>query len=129
MEVFDALEAELPDSFTVNNLRITRNWEAYALFVKGKRATSIAENKLGYYEQAIKKDPTFFLALYNTAMLYKTQTDYSTARTRLMKAAAATEDPALLADVYFDARVDVDLSRRPQDSAKFLGAGHRVRRR
>jgi len=102
VEVFDALEAELPDSFTVDNLRITSSWEAYALFIKGKRATSIAENKLGYYEQAIKKDPDFFLALYNTAMLYKTQTDYSSARTRLMKAAAATEDPKLLADVYFE---------------------------
>lgn len=102
IEVFNALETELPDSFTVDNLRVTSNWEAYALFVKGKRATSIAEAKLGYYEQAVKKDPTFFLALYNSAMLYKTQTDYNTARSRLMKAAASTEDPTLLADVYFE---------------------------
>ena len=102
VEVFGALEAELPDDFTVDNLRITPNWDAYALFIKGKRMTSIAENKLGYYEQAIKKDPNFFLAIYNSAMLYKTQTDYSTARTRLMKAAAIAEDPDVLGDVYFE---------------------------
>jgi tetratricopeptide (TPR) repeat protein len=101
-EVFNALGSELPRHFTADTLQITPNWEAYALFIKGKRSTNIPETKLGYYEQAIKKDPSFFLALYNSAMLYKTQTDYNTARTRLMKAAASTHDSALLADIYFE---------------------------
>ena len=35
-------------------------------------------------------------------MLYKTQTDYHSARNRLLKAASATDDPALLGDTYFE---------------------------
>ena len=47
-------------------------------------------------------NPDFFLALYNSAMLYKTQTDYHMARKRLSRAAAVTENPADLGDVYFE---------------------------
>jgi tetratricopeptide (TPR) repeat protein len=101
-DVFAAIGADLARHFTADTLQITANWDAYALFVKGKRATNIAETKLGYYEQAIKKDPNFFLALYNSAMLYKTQTDYNTARMRLMRAAAVTKDTRLLGEVYFE---------------------------
>ncbi|MGO8671458.1 MAG: tetratricopeptide repeat protein [Capsulimonadaceae bacterium] len=101
-EIFAAVNLELPESFTCDSLQITHDWEAYSLFVRGKRGTGIAEEKLGYYEQAVRRDPNFYLALYNSAMLHKTRTDYNTARMRLMRAAAATHDPGLLGEVYFD---------------------------
>lgn len=101
-ELFIALGVEMPRRLTTDTLQVTHDWEAYQLFVKGKRAATTAETKLGFYEQAVKKDSSFFLALYNAAMLYKTQTDYMTARMRLMRAAAVTHDTGLLCDVYFE---------------------------
>lgn len=100
--LFEALGREMPPDFTVGRLQITPSWDAYLAFLKGKRAARTSESKLGYYEQAIRRDPSFFLALYNSAMLYKTQTDYHSARNRLLKAASATEDPTLLGDTYFE---------------------------
>lgn len=100
--VFDALQVDLPPGFTADTLQVAPSWDAYVLFLKGKRLTQIAEEKLGYYEQALRQDPNFFLALYNSAMLYKTQTDYHQARNRLLRAASATRDERLLTDVYFE---------------------------
>ena len=97
-----ALGVNVPPGFTTEALQITPSWEAYLNFLKGKRLASSPETKLGYYNQAAQHDPKFFLALYNSAMLYKTQTDYQTARSRLSRAASATNDPTLLADVYFE---------------------------
>ncbi|MEO7901288.1 MAG: tetratricopeptide repeat protein [Capsulimonas sp.] len=97
-----AMSIEPPISFTTDTLQVTPRWDAYELLLKGKRLTQIAENKLGYYEQALQRDPQFFLALYNSAMLYKTQTDYHSERNRLMRAASTTTDPRLLGDVYFE---------------------------
>ena len=100
--LFDTLGRDLPPNFDTSSLRITPSWDAYLDFLRGKRVARTSETKLGYYEQALRHDPTFFLALYNSAMLYKTQTDYHSARSRLLKAASATDDPALLGDTYFE---------------------------
>jgi len=100
--LLDALGVNLPWSFTTDALQITTSWPAYVAFLKGKRLARTPETKLGYYERAIQHDPDFFLALYNSAMLYKTQTDYATMRKRLGRAAALTRDPRDLGDVYFE---------------------------
>ena len=100
--LLDTLGANVPWGFTTDVLQPTASWPAYVAFLKGKRLARTPETKLGYYEQAIGQDPDFFLALYNSAMLYKTQTDYNMARKRLSRAAAVTNDPADLGDVYFE---------------------------
>jgi len=100
--LLETLGANVPWSFTTDTLQTTASWPAYVAFLKGKRLARTPETKLGYYEQAAKHDPDFFLALYNSAMLYKTQTDYNMARKRLSRAAAVTENPADLGDVYFE---------------------------
>jgi tetratricopeptide (TPR) repeat protein len=100
--LFETLGRPLPAGFSLTALRITDSWRAYELFLKGKRLSNIPETKLGYYEQALQKDPKMFWAIYNAGMLYKSQTDYQTARSRLMKAAAATDDPRQLGDTYFE---------------------------
>ena len=100
--LLETLGVNTPWSFTTDALQTTASWPAYTAFLKGKRLARTPETKLGYYEQAAKHDPNFFLALYNSAMLYKTQTDYSMARKRLSRAAAVTENPADLGDVYFE---------------------------
>jgi len=100
--LLDALGANLPWNFTTDSLQITPSWTAYVAFLKGKRLARTPETKLGYYEQAIKSDPDFFLALYNSAMLYKTQTDYAMMRKRLSRAASVTQNPSDLGDIYFE---------------------------
>ena len=100
--LLNTLGANLPWSFTTDALQVTLSWPAYVAFLKGKRLARTPETKLGYYEQAIKHDPDFGLALYNSAILYKTQTDYAMARKRLSRAAAVTETPADLGDIYFE---------------------------
>ncbi len=102
LELLETLGVNVPWAFTTDTLQATASWPAYAAFLKGKRMARTPETKLGYYEQAIKHDPDFFLALYNSAMLYKTQTDYAMARKRLSRAAAVTENPSDLGDVYFE---------------------------
>ena len=102
LALLETLGVNAPWSFTTDALQATASWPAYTAFLKGKRLARTPETKLGYYEQAAKHDPDFFLALYNSAMLYKTQTDYSMARKRLSRAAAVTENPAELGDVYFE---------------------------
>ena len=102
VELLETLGVNVPWSFTTDALQVTPSWPAYIAFLKGKRLARTPETKLGYYEQAIQKDPDFFLALYNCAMLYKTQTDYAVARKRLSRAAAVTQNPADLGDVYFE---------------------------
>ncbi len=102
LALLDTLGVNVPWSFTTDSLQATASWPAYAAFLKGKRLARTPETKLGYYEQAVKHDPDFFLALYNSAMLYKTQTDYALARKRLSRAAAVTDNPADLGDVYFE---------------------------
>ena len=100
--LFDALGRDLPPDFTADRLQVTPSWDAYLDFLKGKRLARTSETKLGYYEQALRHDPRFFLALYNSAMLLKTQTDYHGARSRLLKAVPLTTDPVLLGDTYFE---------------------------
>ena len=100
--LLDALGVNAPWTWTTDALQQTSSWPAYVAFLKGKRLARTPETKLGYYEQAVKHDPNFFLALYNSAMLYKTQTDYAQARKRLTRAAAVTDVPADLGDVYFE---------------------------
>lgn len=100
--LLDTLGANVPWSFTTDALQPTPFWPAYAAFLKGKRLARTPETKLGYYEQAVAQDPDFFLALYNSAMLYKTQTDYAMTRKRLSRAAAVTDSPADLGDIYFE---------------------------
>ncbi len=100
--LLDALGANAPWNFTTDALQVTPFWPAYVAFLKGKRLARTPETKLGYYEQAVQHDPDFFLALYNSAMLYKTQTDYAMTRKRLSRAAAVTDDPADLGDIYFE---------------------------
>ena len=102
VSLLDTLGANVPWGFTTDALQPTASWPAYVAFLKGKRLARTPETKLGYYEQAVGHDPDFFLALYNSAMLYKTQTDYAMARKRLSRAAAVTHDPADLGDVYFE---------------------------
>lgn len=102
LALLETLGVNVPWTFTTDSLQTTASWPAYIAFLKGKRLARTPETKLGYYEQAAKHDPDFFLALYNSAMLYKTQTDYNTARKRLSRAAAVTENPADLGDVYFE---------------------------
>ena len=96
------LDAPITRAFTTDTLQITETWKAYLLFLKAKRISQIPEAKLGFYEQVCRLEPNCYWALFNSAMLYKTQTDYNSARTKLMKAAAATNDPALLGDTYFE---------------------------
>ena len=102
VSLLNVLGVNVPWDFTTDALQVTPSWPAYVAFLKGKRLARTPETKLGYYEQAIKQDPDFFLALYNSAMLYKTQTDYATMRKRLGRAAALTQDPKDLGDVYFE---------------------------
>ena len=102
LSLLDTLGANVPWNFTTDALEVTDSWPAYIAFLKGKRLARTPETKLGYYEQAIGHDPDFFLALYNSAILYKTQTDYMMTRKRLSRAAAVTTDPADLGDVYFE---------------------------
>lgn len=100
--LLDTLGANVPWNFTTDALQVTLSWPAYQAFLKGKRLARTPETKLGYYEQAINHDKEFFLALYNSAMLYKTQTDYTMARKRLSRAASVTDNPEDLGDVYFE---------------------------
>ena len=100
--LLDALGTNLPWNFTTDALQMTPSWPAYVAFLKGKRLARTPETKLGFYEQAIKLDRDFFLALYNSAMLYKTQTDYAMMRKRLSHAATVTESPKDLGDLYFE---------------------------
>lgn len=100
--LLDTLGTNVPWDFTTDALQVTPSWPAYAAFLKGKRLARTPETKLGYYEQAASADPDFFLALYNSAMLYKTQTDYAMARKRLSRAAVVTTRPTDLGDVYFE---------------------------
>ena len=100
--LLDALGVNVPWNFTTDALQVTESWPAYVAFLKGKRLARTPETKLGYYEQAIQRDPDFFLALYNCAMLYKTQTDYAMMRKRLSRAASVTNNPADLGDIYFE---------------------------
>lgn len=100
--LLDVLGANVPWNFTTDALQVTGSWPAYVAFLKGKRLARTPETKLGYYEQAIQHDPDFFLALYNSAMLYKTQTDYAMMRKRLSRAATVTDDPNDRGDVYFE---------------------------
>lgn len=102
VSLLDTLGANVPWNFTTDVLQVTASWPAYVAFLKGKRLARTPETKLGYYEQAVKQDPDFFLALYNSAMLYKTQTDYAMMRKRLSRAAAVTDIPADLGDIYFE---------------------------
>ena len=102
VSLLDTLGANVPWDFTADTLQPTPSWPAYIAFLKGKRLARTPETKLGYYEQAAAADPDFFLALYNSAMLYKTQTDYAMARKRLSRAAAVTTSPTDLGDVYFE---------------------------
>lgn len=100
--LLETLGVNVPWSFTTDALQTTASWPAYLAFLKGKRLARTPETKLGYYEQAAQHDPDFFLALYNSAMLYKTQTDYALARKRLSRAASVTQNPADLGAVYFE---------------------------
>ena len=102
VSLLDTLGANVPWDFTADTLQPTPSWPAYIAFLKGKRLARTPETKLGYYEQAAAADPDFFLALYNSAMLYKTQTNYAMARKRLSRAAAVTTSPTDLGDVYFE---------------------------
>ena len=102
LALLETLGVNVPWSFTTDALQVTSFWPAYVAFLKGKRLARTPETKLGYYEQAIQHDPDFFLALYNSAMLYKTQTDYAMTRKRLSRAAAVTQNPSDLGDVYFE---------------------------
>lgn len=102
LALLETLGVNVPWSFTTDALQVTPSWAAYIAFLKGKRLARTPETKLGYYEQAVKHDPDFFLALYNSAMLYKTQTDYAMTRKRLSRAAAVTDSPVDLGDVYFE---------------------------
>ncbi len=102
VSLLHALGVGVPWTFTTDALQVTSSWPAYAAFLKGKRMARTPETKLGYYEQAVQRDPDFFLALYNSAMLYKTQTDYALMRKRLSRAASVTSDPKDLGDVYFE---------------------------
>ncbi len=102
LALLETLGVNVPWSFTTDTLQVTGSWPAYVAFLKGKKLARTPETKLGYYEQAAKHDPDFFLAHYNAAMLYKTQTDYAMARKRLTRAAAVTENPTDLGDVYFE---------------------------
>jgi len=102
VSLLDTLGVNVPWSFTADTLQVTPSWPAYTAFLKGKRLARTPETKLGYYEQAIQRDPDFFLALYNSAMLYKTQTDYATMRKRLSRAVSVTGDPKDLGESYFE---------------------------
>jgi tetratricopeptide (TPR) repeat protein len=101
-ELLLALGVGIPAAFTVETVQRTRSWPAYVAFLKGKRVARTPETKLGYYEQALQHDPDFFEAFYNSAMLYKTQTNYELMRKRLLRAAALTKNPHDLGDVYFE---------------------------
>ena len=119
--LLETLGVNTPWTFTADTLQATASWPAYLAFLKGKRLARTPETKLGYYEQAAKHDPDFFLALYNSAMLYKTQTDYAMARKRLSRAAAVTENPADLGDVYFElglASIYLGDPKRPATSGR-----------
>ena len=102
VSLLDTLGVNIPWDFTADTLQVTPSWAAYMAFLKGKRLARTPETKLGYYEQAIQRDPEFFLALYNSAMLYKTQTDYATMRKRLSRAVSVTTDPKDLGESYFE---------------------------
>ncbi len=84
-------------------LDITADWGAFQLFLKAKRLARTTEEKMGYYRQAIGRDPGFFWARYNVGQLFKQQDDYAAARREFLAAInAAGTDSALLGDTYFE---------------------------
>lgn len=100
--LLDALGVNIPPFFTTDALQGTDNWEAYLAFLKGLRVAKTPETKLGYYSQAVRHDASFLPALINSAVLLKNSADYTGARLRFSQAAAQTQDPAQLGEIYFE---------------------------
>jgi tetratricopeptide (TPR) repeat protein len=97
------LGVEIPRGLNAGDLEITESWPAYCDFLKAKRLARTSEEKLGYYRQAIRSDPRFYWALFNSAQILKSQEDYHGARRQFMECVkAANGDRALLGDTYFE---------------------------
>lgn len=99
--MLDALNVNIPPHFTTDDLQATADFPAYLLFVKALRVAANPQTKLGYYEQALKRDPDFLPAVINSATLLKSQTDFHAARTRYAHAVTLTRDPETLGEIYF----------------------------
>jgi len=94
---------ELPPSVGPEKLQITENWPAFVLFLKGKRLAKTSDEKLGYYRQAVKLDPSFYWAHYNAGQLLKQAEDYPSARRSFLACSrSAGQDSALLGDAFFE---------------------------
>jgi len=100
--LLDALGVNIPPYFTTDALQATASWEAYYAFIKGLRVAKTPETKLGYYNQAVARDPSFLPALLNSAVLMKSSTDYHGARARFSQAISLADDPAQLGEIYFE---------------------------
>jgi Tfp pilus assembly protein PilF len=101
--ILESFDVQIPANFDPKTLKMTTSWPAYIAFIKGKRAARTAEEKLGYYRQAVRLDPTFFWARFNAGQLHKQQQDYHSARREFLAAIdGATGDSRLLGDTYFE---------------------------
>lgn len=105
-------------------LQITNDWDAYLLFLKAKRLARTVDEKIGYYRQAVSRDPAFYWARYNLGQLLKQQEDYAGARREFLAASkAAGDDTGRLADALFEAGLssilmgDAKAARRFWDEA------------
>ncbi len=96
-------DVEVPAYVGPETLKMSRSWEAFCAFVKGKRGARTIEEKLGYYRQAARTDPNFYWARFNAGQLYKQQQDYHSSRREFLAAVdGAGDDPNLKGEVYFE---------------------------
>ena len=93
----------VPASIGPETLQMSTSWPAYLSFIKGKRASRTVDEKLGYYRQASRLDPTFYWARFNAGQLFKQQQDYHSARREFLGAVDGAGDASdLLGDTYFE---------------------------
>jgi eukaryotic-like serine/threonine-protein kinase len=114
--------------------RPTENAEAYQLYLQGRyfwarRDEANLKKSIGYYEQAIAKDPDFALAYSGLANSYHAIADYSSSissREWLLRSKAATMKALELDDSI--AEVHVNLAGVNEQEANFAGAENEYRR-
>lgn len=97
------LGAALPSGLTPAGLMLTSHWEAFLHFIKAKRLARTAEEKIGYYRQAVALAPDFFWAQFNLGQMLKQQDDFVSARRAFLAAShGAGDDPAIQSDALFE---------------------------
>ncbi len=101
--LLDTLGVNIPPAFTTDALQITRDWDAYMPFLHGKRVAKTPETKQGCYEQAMQQRPGFPSGAAQQRRSCSKAGQTITARaSRFSHAITLTNDPASLAELYFE---------------------------